>query len=183
MASVCWLPPRNMTRRSLFEARRSVWDLRSHLLENSNLPTALSEVAKLMAASTRVRISVETSGLQHKLPMQVENHLLRIAQEAVANALKHSHATRIEVTLAYEPDKVRLRVTDDGIGFVPDKSTAVYGGHFGLLDMSERTEKISGVFSLSSLPGQGTEITVEVAEREASAAETDPDHQEEVSSV
>jgi signal transduction histidine kinase len=169
---------RNMTRRSLFEARRSVWDLRSHLLENSNLPTALAEVAKLMAASTRINISVETSGVPHKLPMQVENHLLRIAQEAVANALKHSHATRIEVTLAYEPDKVRLRVSDDGIGFIADKSTAVYGGHFGLLDMSERTEKIGGALSLDSVPGRGTDIVVEVAQREGATAETGLEHEE-----
>jgi signal transduction histidine kinase len=158
---------RNMTRRSLFEARRSVWDLRSHLLENSNLPTALAEVAKLMAANTRILISVETSGFQRKLPMQVENHLLRIAQEAVANALKHSRATRIELTLKYRPDKVRLCVHDDGIGFVADKSTAVYGGHFGLLDMSERTEKINGSFFLNSAAGQGTEIIVEVASETA----------------
>jgi len=148
--------------------------LRSHLLENSNLPTALSEVAKLMAASTRILISVETSGLQRKLPMQVENHLLRIAQEAVANALKHSHATRIDLTLHYQPDKIRLRVNDDGIGFVADKSMAVYGGHFGLLDMSERTEKISGSLTLNSVAGQGTEIIVEVA------AETAAEHLEEM---
>jgi signal transduction histidine kinase len=175
---------RNMTRRSLFEARRSVWDLRSHLLENSDLPTALSEVAKLMAASKPVPISVETSGPPHKLPLQVENHLLRIAQEAVVNALKHSHATRIEISLSYLPGKVRLRVSDDGIGFVADKSAAaVYGGHFGLLDMSERTEKIGGVFSLNSAPGQGAEISVEVAEKEASVTETGVEHREEMPAV
>jgi signal transduction histidine kinase len=157
---------RNMTRRSLDEARRSVWDLRSHLLQNSNLPTAVSEVSKLMAASARVPISVETSGIPRKLPLQVESNLLRIAQEALANAMKHSHASRIEISLAYEPDKVRLRVSDDGIGFEADRSAAVCGGHFGLLDMSERAEKIGGAFSLISALGQGTEIRVEVAEKE-----------------
>jgi signal transduction histidine kinase len=164
---------RNMTRRSLFEARRSVWDLRSHLLENSNLPTALSEVAKMMAASKQIPISVETSGLQRKLPLQMENNLLRIAQEALANALKHAHASRIEVALTYGPDKVRLRVHDDGIGFETGKSADVYGGHFGLLDMSERAEKIGGSLSLLSEPGQGTELIVEAAEKEAPATETE----------
>jgi signal transduction histidine kinase len=98
----------------------------------------------------------------------------------VANALKHSHATRIELTLAYQPDKVRLRVNDDGIGFVADKNAAVYGGHFGLLDMSERTEKIGGSLSLNSVPGRGTEIIVEVTERGASATETTAEYQEEI---
>jgi signal transduction histidine kinase len=176
---------RNMTRRSLVEARRSVWDLRSHLLQNSNLPTALAEVTKLMSASARLPISVETSGVPRKLPLQVENNLLRIAQEALANAMKHSHASRIEVTLAYEPDRVRLRVTDDGIGFEADRGAAVYGGHFGLLDMSERAEKIGGAFSLISAPGQGTEIRVEVAEKEGAvlAASADAEHPQEVSAA
>ena len=161
---------RNMARRSLDEARRSVWDLRSHLLQNSNLPTAISEVTKLMSASSRIPISVETSCAPRKLSLPVETNLLRIAQEALANAMKHSHATRIDVRLAYERDKVQLRIIDDGIGFEADRNTAVFGGHFGLLDMSERAAKICGSFSLISAPGQGTEIRVEVLEKEGAAS-------------
>jgi signal transduction histidine kinase len=176
---------RNMTRRSLDEARRSVWDLRSHLLQNSNLSTAIAEVTKLMSASARIPIAVETSGVPRKLPLQVESNLLRIAQEALANAMKHSHASRIEVSLAYEPDRVRLCVSDDGIGFEADRSVAVCGGHFGLLDMSERAEKIGGAFSLISAPGQGTEISVEVTEKEgaALAATAEAEYPQEVSAV
>lgn len=161
---------RNMSRRSLSEARRSVWDLRSHLLENSNLVTALSEVAKLMAASSRMAISVETSGPPRKLPPQIENNLLRIAQEALANALKHAHARRIAVHLNYEAGKVSLRVTDDGTGFDTTDRSVLYGGHFGLLDMSERAEKMGGHYAMISHPGQGTEIRVEVAEQEEPAS-------------
>jgi signal transduction histidine kinase len=161
---------RNMSRRSLSEARRSVWDLRSHLLENSNLVTALSEVAKLMAASARVAISVETSGPPRRLPPHMENNLLRIAQEALANALKHARARRIAVLLQYLPGKVSLRVTDDGAGFDTADRSVLYGGHFGLLDMSERAEKMGGRYSMISNPGQGTEIRVEVAEPEETAS-------------
>jgi len=153
---------RNMTRRSLFEARRSVWDLRSHLLENSNLVTALTEVAKLMNQSSRVQIAVQTSGLPRKLPPRVENNLLRVAQEALANALKHARAKRIEVHLDYQPDKVCLRITDDGIGFDTTTPTLTYSGHFGLLDMSERAEKMGGRYAMVSASGQGAEIRVEV---------------------
>jgi signal transduction histidine kinase len=160
----------NMTRRSLFEARRSVWDLRSHLLENSNLVTAISEVAKLMAASTHVAISVETSGAPSKLPLPIENNLLRIAQEALTNALKHALATQIFVRLHYAPGKVSLRVMDDGAGFDTNKSrSAIYGGHFGLRDMSERAMKMGGRFDVISAPGQGTEILVEIAGTAGSA--------------
>jgi signal transduction histidine kinase len=159
---------RNMTRRSLFEARRSVWDLRSHLLENSTLVNAVQEVAKLMSASSRVPISVGTSGSPHKLPAQVENNLLRITQEALANALKHARATEINVNLSYDPGKVCLRIQDDGIGFDTNNSTLMYAGHFGLLDMSERTEKMGGTFSVVSIPRQGTEIIIEYMEKDDS---------------
>jgi signal transduction histidine kinase len=156
----------NMTRRSLFEARRSVWDLRSHLLENRTLVSALEEVAKLMFASSHVPITVGTSGERRKLPAQVENNLLRITQEALANALKHAHASQITVNLDYDPGKVCLRVQDNGSGFDTDNSSIVYAGHFGLLDMSERAEKMGGTFSIVSLPGNGTEIIVEYYEKE-----------------
>ncbi len=156
---------RTMSRRSLSEARRSVWDLRSHLLENSNLVTALSEVTKLTAGGAHVHIDVQTSGPPRKLPAMVENNLLRIAQEALANALKHAGASQIVVKLHYEPDQVRLRICDDGAGFDTACHASVDGGHFGLLDMSERAGKIGGTLSMISAPGQGTEIVVAVADR------------------
>jgi signal transduction histidine kinase len=159
----------NMSRRSLFEARRSVWDLRSHLLENSTLVNAVGQVARLMSASSRVPISVGTSGASRKLPAQVENNLLRITQEALTNAIKHARATEIKVSLAYRPGKVRLRIQDNGVGFDTNNSAIVYAGHFGLLDMSERAEKMGGAFSVSSAPGQGTEIIVEYAAKDESA--------------
>jgi|ERR1700722_8127260 len=166
---------RNMTRRSLFEARRSVWDLRSHLLENSNLVTALIEVAKLITHSSRVQIAVQTSGTPRKLPPQMENNLLRVAQEAMANALKHAQATRIAVNLDYQPAKVSLRVTDDGIGFDTNNSSATLSGHFGLLDMSERAEKMGGRYVMISAPGHGTEIRVEVSAKGEPASSADAD--------
>jgi signal transduction histidine kinase len=156
---------RNMTRRSLFEARRSVWDLRSHLLENSTLVNAVGEVAKLMSASSRVPISVGTSGSPRKLPPQVENNLLRITQEALANALKHARASQIIVNLNYDPGKVWLRIKDDGIGFDTNNNAIFYAGHFGLLDMSERAEKLGGAFSVVSNPREGTEIIIEYTEK------------------
>jgi signal transduction histidine kinase len=157
---------RTMSRRSLSEARRSVWDLRSHLLENSNLDNALREVIKLMSASSKVPISAETTGAPRKLAPLVENNLLRIAQEALANALKHARASQIRVHLIYAPKKVSLRVRDDGVGFNPRNNAVLYGGHFGLLDMTERTEKMGGIFAMSSAPGQGSEIVVEVTDKE-----------------
>ncbi len=170
---------RTMSRRSLFEARRSVWDLRSHLLENSNLVTALSEVTKLMASSAHLQIDVQTSGQPRKLAAPVENNLLRIAQEALTNALKHARASQIVVKLIYEPDRVRLRVCDDGVGFDTACHATIDGGHFGLLDMSERAGKIGGTFSMISASGQGTEIVVAVADKGAPERAAGPHNSQE----
>ena len=153
---------RNMSRRSLSEARRSVWDLRSHLLENSDLATALTEMAAPLAAASGVEISVQATGTSRKLPAVTEHNLLRVAQEALANALKHSGAKKINVALNYEPSQVQLRLRDDGKGFDPATAGQASGGHFGLLDMRERTEKIGGRFSLNSRSGSGTEILIMV---------------------
>jgi signal transduction histidine kinase len=149
--------------------------LRSHLLENSNLVTALSEVTKLMAASAHLQIDVQTSGKPRKLAAPLENNLLRIAQEALANTLKHAHASRIAVKLNYGPDRVCLRVCDDGVGFDTTSHATIYGGHFGLLDMSERAEKIGGTFAMISAHGQGTEIVVAVADKGAPEGAVEPE--------
>jgi signal transduction histidine kinase len=154
---------RNMSRRSLAEARRSVWDLRSHLLENSTLVSALSEVAKGLAASSQCQINVSAAGLQRKLPASLENNLLRLAQEALTNALKHARAQQILVEVSYSPQHVRLEVSDDGIGFDPTQCPSIEEGHFGLLDMSERVERMGGSLSIVSQPGRGARIIVEVS--------------------
>jgi signal transduction histidine kinase len=154
---------RNMTRHSLSEARRSVWDLRSHLLENSNLANALEEMAAPLSANASVKIAVQSFGAPEKLPALVEHNLLRIAQEALLNAFKHSGAKRIVVSLNYKTDRVQLGIRDDGEGFDTQTAGAANSGHFGLLNMRERAEKIGAHFSLTTQPGNGTEIIVTVA--------------------
>jgi signal transduction histidine kinase len=149
---------RFFARRSLSEARRSVWDLRSHLLENSDLATALREMAMPLAAAVGVEITIQSAGVSRKLPAVAEHNLLRVAQEAIANALKHSGTKKIMIVLEYEPTEMRLRISDSGRGFDIATAGQASSGHFGLLDMRERAEKIGARFSLASRPGQGTEI-------------------------
>lgn len=155
---------RNMSRRSLSEARRSVWDLRSHLLENSDLAAALTEMAAPLSTASGVKIVVQSIGVPRKLPAITEHNLLRVTQEALANSLKHSGAKKIIVALSYESAKVQLRLHDDGNGFDFLTVGQASSGHFGLLDMRERAEKIGANFSLTSRPGHGTEILLLIAD-------------------
>lgn len=168
---------RNMTLYSLSEARRSVWDLRSHLLENSNLATALEEMATPLSANSGIQITVQSSGTPEKLPALIEHNLLRIAQEALSNAFKHSAASKIVVSLNYKAKQVQLGIRDDGAGFDTKTAGAANGGHFGLFFMRERAEKIGAHFSITTHPGHGTEIIVTTsgATSIAQAASSQPD--------
>ena len=86
--------------------------------------------------------------------------MLRIGQEAVANAVYHGLAKRVSIELRYSPESVCLTVNDDGQGFAATQPSPA--GHFGLLDMRERAQSMGSHLRCESKPGQGTQITVEV---------------------
>jgi signal transduction histidine kinase len=99
------------------------------------------------------------------LPPAVARELLRIGQEAVANAVKHARARNVAVEIALGAAEVRLRVVDDGVGFEPGEPPP--DGRFGLVGMMERTEALQGRFVIRSRPGQGCEVQAVVPLREA----------------
>jgi signal transduction histidine kinase len=137
-------------------------DLRASNLEDCDLPSALTRAAHQWIAGTSVHLDVEVIGQHRKLPDEVEKHLLRIAQEAVTNTVKHAGAQLISLRLNIESSHVRLRITDDGRGFqVPDEPSAPEA-HFGILGMQERTKLLGGKFAFSSQSGSGTTVEVSV---------------------
>lgn len=155
---------RNMSRHSMIEARRSVWDLRCHLLEKGDLGSALTQVVKPLLARNGSQIDVRIAGRPVRLAGSVEMNLLRIGQEAVANAVMHGHARNITIDLEYDCGTVRLCVSDDGCGFNAEQASSA--GHFGLLDMRERAHSMGCSLRVDSQPGQGAKITVEVHMKE-----------------
>jgi signal transduction histidine kinase/ligand-binding sensor domain-containing protein len=153
---------RRMARHSLTEARRAVMDLRASVLEGQDLAAALSSGTRIWAAGSGVHVNIEISGAPAKLPQDYEQNLLRIAQEAVTNALKHASATQVLITLHMEARKLFLRIVDNGRGFEENDVFSTLGGHFGLIGMRERAERLGGELRLASEPGKGTEVEVRV---------------------
>jgi signal transduction histidine kinase/ligand-binding sensor domain-containing protein len=153
---------RRMARHSLTEARRSVMDLRASALDGQDLAQAIESGTKQLTAGSGVEVSVEVTGPVKELPQEMEQHLLRIAQEAVTNVLKHAQASRIWVKLHLEARRLFLRIVDNGRGFDQENAFASRGGHFGLLGMRERAERLGGELSLASHPGEGTKVEVTV---------------------
>lgn len=153
---------RLLVRHSIAEVRRYVWDLRSQALDNKDLPTALSETARRLTVDTAVEAKVNVGGTFRPLTRLVEDNLLRIAQEAINNAVKHAEAQRVVVNLVFDPRRVQLSVRDDGRGFDADAATNAASDHFGLVGMRERAAQIGGTLSIHSGNGSGTEIVVDV---------------------
>ncbi|MEI6192947.1 MAG: sensor histidine kinase [Verrucomicrobiota bacterium] len=145
-------------RQSLTEARESIWNMRSHVLENGDLGAALEGVLHQFTDGTATRGQFITSGTVRRLASTIENNLLRIGQEAISNAVKHARAKTIAVTLEFGERHVALTVTDDGSGFNPAQPPA--GSHFGLLGQRERTAQMGGKLDVQSAPGTGTKINV-----------------------
>ena len=149
-----------MARHSLTEAMRSIMDLRAAELENGDLVSALKTATQEWTAQSGVACEIDVPQALPKLLEDVEHNLIRISQEAVTNALKHADADKIWIHLGMEPDRLVLSVRDNGRGFeIPAKFETV-GGHFGLLGMRERAERLGGELKLSSEPGVGTQIDV-----------------------
>ena len=153
---------RRMARHSLTEARRSVMDLRASALDGQDLAAAIQSGTRMWAAGSGVEVEVDVAGPATQLPEEMEQHLLRIAQEAVTNTLKHAGASKIEVKLHLAERKLNLRIVDDGRGFDQEDAFVSRGGHFGLIGMRERAERLGGALRLSSHPGEGTELEVTV---------------------
>ncbi|ACB76208.1 sensor histidine kinase [Opitutus terrae] len=150
-----------LARAALADARDSIWNMRSQVLERCDLGEALNEILTQTTEGTRVQPGMQVEGLSRRLPPVVENNLLRIGQEAITNASKHAHPTRIDVRLAFDGRTVRLTVEDDGVGFV--NGTQPKGSRsFGLVGMKERAQLLGGTVQITSAPGQGTRVTVVV---------------------
>ncbi len=153
---------RRMLRFTRLEARRSVWDLRSKVLQKEGLVAALRVMAETSAGPTGPVIETQISGQPQPLATAAEFHLLRIAQEALTNAIKHGEARHINLALEYLPDAVRLVVQDDGHGFDPEAKESSPGPHFGLLGMRERASKIGAQLTVLSAAGAGCTVTVQL---------------------
>ena len=151
---------RDMSRHSMVEARCSVWDLRCRLLQDGDLVSALAQIVEPLVPREQTKLDFKIQGSPVRLPGQIEMNLLRIGQEAAANAVKHGRAGEVSIELRYAAASVSLTVKDNGQGFAAGQSSPT--GHFGLLDMRERAQAMGTHLRIESEPGHGTRITVEV---------------------
>jgi signal transduction histidine kinase len=152
-----------LARAALAEARDSIWNMRSHVLETSDLGEALEGILRRMTEGTAMTATMHVDGDRRRLPPVVENNLLRIGQEAITNASKHAKPTRIDVRLTFERRTVRVAVEDDGVGFLVGSGPNGNRRSFGLVGIRERAELLGGIAEITSALGSGTRVMVAVS--------------------
>jgi signal transduction histidine kinase len=151
----------DLAREGLSEARRSVLALRPAEPRVGGLELALRQLAERSTVSGRVSCAFAGGGAPTRLAPEQEHELLRIAQEAVSNAVRHAQPSQVQIALTAEGDYLQLSVTDDGCGMHELAEPDAQQG-FGLTNMRERAQAIGGEWQLTSRAGAGTRIEVRV---------------------
>ena len=155
---------RQLSSESLTEARRSVWALNAKSLEGKKLSNGLRDSIRGLTEGTGIEVKFDIIEAIPALPSELERDLLRIAQEAVVNAVKHANANTVHIYLAEEGKGILLKVEDDGKGFTirEDHYQKVDGSGFGLIAMQDRINRHGGSLIIESKPNQGTTIIAKV---------------------
>lgn len=150
---------RDVARQNLEEMRRSVLMLSTSPAVRGDLTGALRDSVDGVRLNTGVRLGFSVRGTPKHLDARFEENLLRIAQQALDNALQHAQARAIRIELVFGEKAVRLHIGDDGRGFMMSKQPS---RGMGINGMRERAEEIGGKCELKSHPGSGTRVTVKV---------------------
>ncbi|MER8045217.1 GAF domain-containing sensor histidine kinase [Streptomyces sp. NPDC094032] len=142
------------------ELRAAVVELRPAALDEDGLVHTLRTQIQVLDRAHTARVTFDSSGVR-ALPAAQEEAVLRVAQEALHNALRHSGAALVTVSLTRSGQGARLAVTDDGQGFEP-RTVRSAGRHLGLVSMRDRSAGVGGTLTVTSAPGRGTTIEMEV---------------------
>jgi signal transduction histidine kinase len=148
-----------LTRGALAEMRALIFELQPGALAEEGLVAALAKQASALSAREGLVIEVDGPGDRLPVSAEVEEQLYRLGQEALANVVKHARASSATVRIAATHDTVSVEVSDDGRGFDP---AAVGPDHFGLRSMRGRVADLGGRLEITSIPGRGTALRVEV---------------------
>jgi signal transduction histidine kinase len=155
---------RELARDGLAEARRSVMALRLDQTRRAGLELALRQLAERSTVPGGVSCSFEGAGIATGLKPEHEHELLRIAQEAVSNAVRHAHPQTVRITMVDQPEHWELAVADDGAGMEQSPELSARQG-FGLASMRQRASAIGGEWQIASEPGRGTRVSVRMLKR------------------
>jgi len=144
--------------RGIEEGRSTIRGLRSSDSAARDLVIALSGIEQELSCRPHIDFRVNVAGRQQPLNPSIQQEIYRIGREALLNAFCHSGAKRVEFELEYADRELQMRIRDDGTGIDPQVLRNGRKGHWGLVGMRERAERIGGFLKISSSPSSGTEV-------------------------
>jgi signal transduction histidine kinase len=152
----------SVARETLADLRRCIWTLSHETLEGDDLAEALSFLAERLFDATPVEVKLSVQRESGTLPQEIRHEILWIGKEAMANILKHAHATKVHIELLCGNKKVRLCIEDNGHGFQLIRWLRNKKGSFGLISMRKRAERLGGTVEIDSQRGRGTRVVAVV---------------------
>ncbi|MGI8888465.1 MAG: sensor histidine kinase [Nocardioidaceae bacterium] len=144
--------------RIVSELRLSIFDLRSEISHHAGFGSALTDYVRQVGTRSGMTVHLSLNETPQRLRVEVETEILRLAQEAITNARRHSGASNLWVTFAADPPHAVLTIADDGHGLGPPRSDS-----YGLRIMRERAERIGASLDIRARHGGGTEVSLTLA--------------------
>ena len=152
-----------LVQESVVRMRSIMAEFRPPMLDQYGLTAALKWYSEQYTRRTNVAVKINDQYLKDtRLPSELEIALFRIAQEALNNVAKHARASQVDIELLESRGNILMTVTDNGVGFDTKTKGTSSPGHWGVTNMEERARAINGELLLRSVPGQGTQIVVQV---------------------
>jgi signal transduction histidine kinase len=149
-----------LAQEALGELRGLIFELRPASLEEEGFAATLRKHVDMLQRVHGHDVELRITGAARPAP-EAEGEVLRIAQEALSNALRHADAERVELRLQGRDGRLTLTVADNGVGFDPE-APGLRARHLGLTSMEERARALGGTLAVVSRPGDGTTVTLEV---------------------
>jgi ligand-binding sensor domain-containing protein/signal transduction histidine kinase len=153
---------RTQLRSTIEEARQAVWGLRSVSEPTTDISALLGKVAEQFSHEFAVPVEYRVAGAAFALDQSVVHEVLMVAREALYNSIRHAQPKKVELSVSFEANRCRVGVRDDGSGFDPAIVSRFPEHHYGLIGIKERVERIGGKFTLQSVIGEGTDLSIEV---------------------
>ena len=142
------------------ELRNCLWDLRSRALEAKSMDEAIRTILNGIHSSTK--LSIRFNVPRERFTDSTSHALLRIIRELSSNAVRHGHASAIQIAGCIDGEYLLFSVNDNGCGFNPKMRPGIRNGHFGLDGINERIERMGGTMDISSSLGSGTKVTIKI---------------------
>ncbi|HEY0759987.1 MAG TPA: sensor histidine kinase [Acidisarcina sp.] len=151
------------TELAIQETREISYNLRPFQLDRLGLTKAIQGILHSVASASGIHITSQIDNIDDVFREDLRINFYRIVQEALNNVMKHAKATEAEIGIACRGDRVVLSIRDNGVGFTPGSRSSTMGmGGFGVTGMAERANSLGGTFHVSSTPGEGTVMTVDI---------------------